>query len=48
MSNGKVEHPSQTRTDNGAKERLVLLVRLMCGLLSITAPVSLLANEFEV
>ena len=28
--------------------RLVLHVRLSCGSLSITAPVSLLANEFDV
>ena len=27
---------------------LVLHVRLLCGSLSITAPVSLLANEFDV
>ena len=33
---------------NGANKRLVLHVRLMCGSLSITAPVSLLANEFGV
>ena len=28
--------------------RLVLHVRLMCGSLSITTPVSLVANEFDV
>ena len=28
--------------------RLVLHVRIRCGLLSITTPVSLLANEFDV
>ena len=37
-----------TRTANGAKKRLVLHVRLECGSLSITTPVSLLANEFDV
>ena len=30
-----------------ANKRLVLHVRLRCGSLSITTPVSLLANEFE-
>ena len=35
-----------TRTANGAIKRLVLHVRLGCGLQSITA--SLLADEFEV
>ena len=35
-------------TANGANERLVLHVQLGCGALSITTPVSLLANEFEV
>ena len=31
-----------------ANKKLVLLVRLRCGSLSIRAPVSLLANEFDV
>ena len=38
----------RTRTANGANKRLVLHVRLRCGSLSITTPVSLLANEFAV
>ena len=33
---------------NGATKKLVLHVRLRCGLLSITTPVPLLANEFDV
>ena len=33
---------------NRANKRLVLHVRLGCGLLSIKSPVSLLANEFDV
>ena len=33
---------------NAANTRLVLHVRLMCGSLSITAQVSLLANELDV
>ena len=37
-----------TRTANGANKRLVLHVRIRCGSLSITTPVSLLANEFDV
>ena len=37
-----------TRTANGANKRLVLHVQLRCGSLSITTPVSLLANEFNV
>ena len=39
---------SETRTANGANKRLVLHVRLRCGSMSITTPVSLLANEFDV
>ena len=35
-------------TANGANKRLVLHVGLRCGSLSITTPVSLLANEFNV
>ena len=37
-----------TRTANGASKRLVLHVRLRCGSLSITTPVSFLANEIDV
>ena len=32
----------------GANKKLVLHARLRCGSLSITTPVSLLANEFDV
>ena len=32
---------------NGTNNRLSLQVRIRCGLLSITTPVSLLANEFD-
>ena len=38
----------RTRTTNGANRRLVLHVRLRCDSLSITIPVSLLANKFNV
>ena len=48
VSKGKAEQPACTRTANGANKMLVLHVRLRCGSLSITAPVSLLANEFNV
>ena len=34
-------------TANGAKKVLVLHVRIRCGSLSITTPVSLPANEFD-
>ena len=44
-SNGKAKQPACTRTAN---KKLVLHVRLRCGRLSITTPVSLLANEFDV
>ena len=37
-----------TRTANGANKKLVLHVQLRCGSLSITTPVSHLANEFDV
>ena len=37
-----------TQTANGANKKLVLHVRLGCGLLSITTPGSLLANEIDV
>ena len=43
-----MEQPALTRTANGANKRLVLHVRLGRGSLSITTPVSLLANEFDV
>ena len=33
---------------DGAIKRLVFHVQIMCGSLSITTPVSLLANEFDV
>ena len=45
--NGKAEQPVCTRTANGASKRLALHVRLRCGSLSLTTPVSLLANEFD-
>ena len=45
---GKAEQPARTRTANGANKRLVLHVRLRSDSLSITTPVSLLANEFDV
>ena len=38
----------RTLTANGANKRLVMHVRLSCGSLSITTPVSLLAKEFDV
>ena len=43
--NSQLEHRPPC---DGAKKRLVLHVRRRCGLLSITTPVSLLANEFDV
>ena len=43
-----MELPASTRKANGANKRLVLHVRLRCGSLSITTPVSLLAIEFNV
>ena len=43
-----MEHPVLTLTANGANKSLVLHVRLGCGSLSFTTPVSLLANEFDV
>ena len=43
-----MEQPALTRTANGANKRLALHVRLSCGSLLITIPVSLLANEFDV
>ena len=43
-----MEQPACTRTANGANTRLVSHMRLRCGSLSITTPVSLLANEFDV
>ena len=38
----------RTRTTNKANRRLVLHVRLGCGSLSITTPVSFLANKLDV
>ena len=40
--NSQLEHGQPL---NGANKRLVLHVRLRCGSLSITTPVSLLGNE---
>ena len=37
-----------TWTANGVNKKLVLHVRLRCGSLSITIPVSFLAKEFDV
>ena len=39
---------SVTRTAKGANKRLAKHMRLWCGLLSITTPVPLLANELDV
>ena len=47
VKNGNVAQPVRTRTANEANKRLVLHVRLRYGSLSITTPVSLLANEFD-
>ena len=44
----KTEKPVWTRTANVANKRLDLYMRIRCGSLSITTPVSLLANEFDV
>ena len=38
----------RNRAANRAYKRCVLHVRLRCGSLSITTPVTLLANEFDV
>ena len=43
-----MEQPVWTQTANGANKKLVLHVPLRCGSLSITTPVSHLANEFDV
>ena len=48
MKNGKAKQQVQTQTANGANKKLVLHMRLRCGSLSITPPVSLLANGFDV
>ena len=48
VQNGKAEQPVRTQRANGANKKLALHVRLGCGLLSITTPVSHLANEFDV
>ena len=42
------EQPAWTRTAKEAHKRLVLHVRFRCGWLSITIPVSLFSNEFDV
>ena len=47
-SNGNAEQPACTWAANGANKKLVLHMRLGYGSLSITAPVSLQANEFDV
>ena len=39
---------ANVNTDNGANKKLVLRLQLGCGSQSITTPVSLLANEFDV
>ena len=44
VKNRKAEQPAKTRTANGANKKLVLHLRLGCGSLSVTTPVSLLAN----
>ena len=48
VQNGKAEQQMGTWTANGANKKLVLHVILRCGSLSITPPVSQLANEFNV
>ena len=48
MQNGKAEQPVLTRTANGANKKLALYMLFRCGSLSITTPVSHLANEFDV
>ena len=45
---GKAEQPALTRTAMRANKKLILHVPLSCGSLSITTPVSLLANELDV
>ena len=42
------QQPVWTQTANGANRKLVLHVQLRCDLMSITTPVSHLANEFDV
>ena len=48
MQIGKGEQPVWAGTANGANKKLVLHVQLRCGSLSITIPMSHLANEFDV
>ena len=50
VQNGKEEQPVSANgvTANGANNKLVLHVQLRCCLLSITTPVSHLANDFDV
>ena len=45
MKNGKAEEPAWARTAIGANKRLVLKVRLRCGSLSVTTPVSLRCSK---
>ena len=44
----KAKQPVWTLTANGANKKLALYVGLSCGSLSITTPVSLLANEVDI
>ena len=46
--NKKAVEAVWTQTANGANKKLVLHVQFRSGSLSITTPVSLLANEFDV
>ena len=48
VQKGRAYKPVLTRTANGANKNLVLYMRLRCGSLPITTPVSLLANELDV
>ena len=48
VKNKTAEQLALTLTANGANKKLVLHVRLGCSSLSITTPVSLLVNEFDV
>ena len=43
-----MEQPELTWKANETSKRLVLHLQIRCGSLSITTPVSLLANEFDV
>ena len=48
VQNRKAEQPLWTWRANGANKKLVLHLQLRCRSLSITTPVSHLANEFDV